>query len=120
MTESLYVYIWKINKDVLFKYSLPDIKKAQQLLLKDVYKLCIDHEKAYYYVKYTRVNTNHYYTALEDRIRFKLCAILCTFYDMSIDEANKKVDNCYNYGDYSIIHRTINKFIENSQPIIEI
>lgn len=120
MTECLCVYIWHINKDVLFKYNSTDIKSAQELLLKDVYKLCVDHERANHYIKYTRVNSNQYYTALEDRIRFKLCAILRTIHDMSIEEANKKINNCYNYSDYSIIHRTINNFINITYPIIEI
>ena len=120
MAECLYMYIWHINKDLSFKYNSPDIKSAQNLFLKEVYKLCVDHERAYHYIKCTKINSNNYYTALEDRIRYKLCAILRSHHDISMDEANKKIDNCYNYSDYSIIHRTINKLINISGPIIEI
>jgi hypothetical protein len=117
---SLYTYTWYLINDYSLVCDASDLETAQKKIIKDINKLCVEHEKQYYYIKRTHIGNNDYYIINEKCIRYKLLTILTVLQNITKEEANKKINSCYHYSDYAIINKIVTNFIKNTYPIIEI
>lgn len=116
---SLYTYIWYLTNDYSLVCDASNLETAQKNIIKNINKLCLEHEKVYYYIKRTKVDSNDYYVTNEELIRNKLRTIVTVICNISIEEANKIINSCYHHSNYSIINKKVTKFIKNN-PLIEI
>ena len=108
-----------LNNDYSLICNSTDLKHARKKIIKDIIKLCLEHEKACHFIKNSKLNSDGYYMAIESRNRHKLRNILMVLCNITIEEADKKIDNCYKNLNYSIIYKTVSIFIK-SYPLIEI
>jgi hypothetical protein len=112
-------YIWHINPKFSLKCTAKNIEIARKEILNEINKLCLDHEKASNYIKYTKANTDLYYVISEYQFREKLCTLLCLVNNINSHQANWQIDECYKYKDYSIFINSINKLLTEKIPIIQ-
>jgi hypothetical protein len=115
-----YLYTWYVNKNIYFSYEANDVEKAKIGIIKNIYKLCLEYEKANNYVRFTHLDTNNYYKTLEKTLHQQLCDILCYISSMSITAAHLQIEECYDTRDYSIIHKTFSELFNNHKPVVQI
>jgi hypothetical protein len=112
------MYIWQLSKDLSFRTVASDIDSARLNIFNEVVSLCTEHENIYQYFELKSRTANKNYTIKESILRNKLIIILSLAYNIPSELAYDYIDTCYDYLNYTPVHRAIKQLLADNHPII--
>jgi hypothetical protein len=112
------MYVWQLSEELSFKTVAPDIDSAIVNIFNEVVQLCKQHENIYQYFELKSRTANKNYRIKEGILRNKLITILCLAYHIPRDLAHDYIDICYDYLNYTPVHRAVTQLLADNPPVL--